>query len=177
MRMKRLRAHGCSADGTGPSATVHTMTARLITAPEPVPADDTRSRVFLAGGITGCANWQHQAAELLADAPVVLLNPRRSYDLAMEGPEARAQIQWEHQMLHTADQILFWFPNGPSPCPIALYELGMHVGREVRLSVGCEPGYSRTFDVRTQMWLARPGLKVHETLEDLCRDVLANLAR
>jgi hypothetical protein len=33
--------------------------------------------VFLAGGITGCPDWQAELVRMLADVPVALLNPRR----------------------------------------------------------------------------------------------------
>lgn len=40
--------------------------------PGPKPA------VFLAGGITGCSDWQQEIVTRLHDLPVVLLNPRRA---------------------------------------------------------------------------------------------------
>lgn len=48
------------------------------------PGDTT---LFLAGGITGCPNWQADAVRMVADAPGVMLNPRQAaFDVA--DPEA-----------------------------------------------------------------------------------------
>lgn len=49
--------------------------------------------LFLAGGITGCQDWQKELKTLLQDVPLTLLNPRRSH-FAMDDPDA-AQIQIE----------------------------------------------------------------------------------
>src|SRR4051794_36586929 len=85
--------------------------------PGPLPA------VFLGGGISGCPDWQSEVATLLADLPLVLLNPRRP-DFPMGDPAAAPkQIEWEYRHLRKADAILFWFPC-ETLCPIALYELG-----------------------------------------------------
>jgi hypothetical protein len=42
------------------------------------PASGDGPSVFLAGGITGCPDWQRDARALLDAAPVVVLNPRRA---------------------------------------------------------------------------------------------------
>jgi Nucleoside 2-deoxyribosyltransferase like len=82
--------------------------------------------LFLAGGITGCPDWQTQALHLLRRAGVdwVILNPRRP-DYPVADPAAAAeQTAWEYQHLQAARAILFWFPPSASAQPIALYELG-----------------------------------------------------
>lgn len=134
---------------------------RHIRAPEPFTGQGRT--LFLAGGITNCPDWQSRAATLLADTPgLTVLDPRRrDFD-----PSATvAQIQWEHHHLHRADVILFWFAPGGSVQPITLYELGVHVTRDVPLAVGADPAYPRRIDVETQLALARPGLTVHDTLD------------
>lgn len=52
--------------------------------------------VFLAGGITGCPDWQAAVVRMVGDANVVLLNPRRE-NFPMDDPKASLdQILWEH---------------------------------------------------------------------------------
>src|SRR5262249_48527274 len=101
--------------------------------------------IFLAGGITGCPNWQQEIVSLLGDLPVVLLNPRRA-NFPIDDPAAASQqIEWEHRHLRKADAILFWFPC-ETLCPITLYELGgWSMYRDHRgprpLFVGVHPQY------------------------------------
>ncbi|MDO5067634.1 MAG: nucleoside 2-deoxyribosyltransferase domain-containing protein [Propionibacteriaceae bacterium] len=67
------------------------------------PAD-----VFLAGGITGCPNWQQKAISLIKAAATGLVvdNPRRSQAIPDHGHQAMAQISWEHCNLTSAGLIL-----------------------------------------------------------------------
>ncbi|MFF4085019.1 nucleoside 2-deoxyribosyltransferase domain-containing protein [Streptomyces sp. NPDC001777] len=127
-----------------------------------------RPAVFLAGGITGCPDWQTEAARMFTDDDVAVLNPRRSTSAAPI--PVTEQITWEYQHLHRAAVVLFWFPRSVgSVQPIALYELGMHSGRDVPIAVGADPDYVRGRDLRIQLSLARPGLTVHRHLSDTVR--------
>lgn len=77
-------------------------------------------KIFLAGGITNCYEWQYPAAqELLDRTDLSVLNPRRKdFDVSNLSDSAE-QIKWEHYYLRKADRILFWFPK-TSICPISL---------------------------------------------------------
>jgi hypothetical protein len=121
--------------------------------------------VFLAGGITGCPDWQATAFDALADLPVAVFNPRRK-NFPIHDPSASAeQIAWEHRHLQRADVALFWFPaSGPVVQPIALYELGRYASLVLEVAVGADPAYVRRQDVEIQMQLARPDIAVHDTL-------------
>lgn len=46
--------------------------------------------LFLAGGITGCPDWQQELVQLLRDADLILLNPRRAH-FPMADPTAASQ--------------------------------------------------------------------------------------
>jgi hypothetical protein len=123
-------------------------------------------KLFLAGGITGCPDWQQDAVVMLRDVPeLVVLNPRRT-PFPIDDPDAAAeQIGWEFRHLHRADVVLFWFAGACSDQPIVWYELGVHAATErVPVAVGADPGYHRRRDVALQLALARPGLPVHATL-------------
>lgn len=75
--------------------------------------------LFLAGGITGCPDWQSKLIDLLKNEDVVILNPRRK-DFPINDPKAiEKQIVWEYNHLKKANAISFWFPK-ESICPIAL---------------------------------------------------------
>lgn len=134
------------------------MTATYIEAPEEYHG--TGPSVFLAGGISGTHDWQSEAARLLADLPLTILNPRRMNYPWHEPSAAEAQITWEFRHLHRAAVVLFWLPP-ETLCPIALYELGgraMVTGQP--LFVGVHPDYKRRIDVEIQLKLARPEVHI-----------------
>lgn len=145
--------------------------AEEIVAPEYRDADPAAPSVFLAGGISSCPDWQARVVAMLAGRDVVLFNPRRpAYGESEEA--ARAQIAWEFAHLRRASAVLFWFPGGPSPCPIALFELGACAQwPDKPLFVGCGPAYSRRIDVEVQLSLVRPEVRVESTLEGLAAQV------
>ncbi|MEV5242942.1 nucleoside 2-deoxyribosyltransferase domain-containing protein [Streptomyces cinnamoneus] len=136
--------------------------------------DGSGPAVFLAGGITGCPDWQTRAALRLRAASVVatILNPRQP-DFPEDDPVAtRGQIAWEHEHLHRADVILFWF-CAESIQPIALYELGAHAARGAEIVVGAHPQYARRVDVVEQLRHARPEVGVHDCLTNTVRAAAA----
>ncbi len=130
--------------------------------------------VFLAGGIMGCGDWQKTLArDLLARCPeLVVLNPRREKFPMSDPTSANAQIAWEFHRLAEATCISFWFTS-TSIQPIALFELGRwsHPDCEKKIFVGVEPGYVREHDVRIQLALAKPAVKVVNTLDALAGQV------
>lgn len=122
--------------------------------------------LFLAGGITGCPDWQQEMIAHLADYPGTILNPRRA-DFPIGDPAAaQAQIEWEHKALRYADEILFWFPC-ETICPIVLYELGAWSMTSKPIYVGVHPNYQRRQDVEIQTRLARPDVPLTYSIEAL----------
>jgi hypothetical protein len=138
----------------------------VIVAPNPLINSDPS--LFLAGGITGCPDWQSDAIELLVDLPMTLLNPRRP-DFDITDPLATGiQIGWEHRALRAADAILFWFCQETIQ-PITLYELGAWSMKSSKpVFVGVHPQYERRIDVEIQTSLVRPEIDVQLSLEALC---------
>ncbi len=116
--------------------------------------------IFLAGGITGCPDWQRIIKrQLISLENITIINPRR-IDFPMGDPAAGVrQIEWEHDALSKADSIVFWFPK-ETLCPITLFELGSWAKSPKPLIVGVHEEYMRRLDVEVQMRLARPGLPV-----------------
>jgi hypothetical protein len=126
--------------------------------------------LFLGGGITGCPDWRSDLRRALHGAPWVLLNPRRTHFDIHDERAAQAQIEWEHHHLHLADAVLFWF-CAESLQPITLYELGSWSRSAKPLFVGVHPGYARRIDVMAQTRLARPDVRVVDSLDALAAQV------
>lgn len=141
-----------------------------IECPEEKPTSSLEKKLFLAGGITNCSNWQLEIIKLLENENIIVFNPRRDNFDITDPKASDFQIEWEFNHLKTADIILFWFcPE--TLCPIVLFELGTHSERarrgEVQIFVGCHPEYKRKYDVVKQMQLLLPELTVVESLEEL----------
>jgi hypothetical protein len=126
--------------------------------------------LFLAGGITGCRDWQAEMVEKLKDTELTLLTPRRK-NFPMDDPTASvAQIKWEHRHLALSTAIMFWFPP-ETLCPITLFEYGKWLVRNKRLFVGCDPAYKRISDVCIQTGLERPQQVIHTDLDALAAEI------
>lgn len=132
---------------------------------------ETSPSVFLAGGITGCPDWQSVMVESLKNTNLTLFNPRRRHFPIHDPAAAAFQIQWEYDHLRKADAILFWFP-WETLCPIVLYELGAWSMTQKPIFVGIHPDYQRRQDVELQTALVRPEVPIVTTLADLAASVL-----
>lgn len=135
--------------------------------------DDRGFKVFLAGGIGNCPDWQAEATDLLNHTEITVLNPRRpSFPTPWTREQSRIQITWEFQALQASDIILFWFPESPSMQPIALFELGSWARQRSKpIVVGRDPKYMRADDIDIQLELLRPELAVYTMLEAVCAEV------
>src|SRR5262249_57482203 len=141
-------------------------------APDPVPLD--RPTLFLAGGISGCPDWQAEMIRMPQPLPQpwTLLNPRRAHFPIQDPDAAEAQIAWEQGALGAAHAILFWFPK-ETLCPIGLYELGAWSMTRRPLFVGADENYPRRRDVEIQTRLVRPDVSTRATtLAALAAEVL-----
>jgi len=146
------------------------MTKHLIEAPAIYNPKPNEYSLFLAGGITGCPDWQSWIVARLAKSELVLLNPRRANFPVDDPSAASAQVTWEHQHLHLATAILYWF-CAETLNPIVLYELGAWSMTNKPIFVGTHPDYERRTDVELQTQLARPDVRVVYSLEELAQQV------
>lgn len=90
-----------------------------VEAPNTIESD--KKSIFLAGGITGCQDWQKKLAGDLEDLDIVVFNPRRENFPIHDPSAAKAQITWEYVHLRKASMISFWF--GPETIqPIVLFD-------------------------------------------------------
>ena len=129
--------------------------------------------LFMAGGITGCSDWQEDMRVWLTSSniqPVTLLNPRRKNFPIHDPSAAKAQIEWEARHLKKATMISFFFPD-ETLCPIVLYELGSWSRTGKKIFVGMRPGYKRKQDVIIQTGIYRPDVEVVESFDLLCMQI------
>lgn len=146
------------------------QTLKYIECPKIYRKAPKEKSIFLAGGITGCPDWQETIVDYLSVADVVLLNPRRkSIDLTNREFEEQ-QISWEFQHMKRATAILFWF-CAETLCPITLFEYGKWIGANKRLFLGHHPNYSRRRDLHMQTALVRKRQKIHNNLANLAFEV------
>lgn len=127
--------------------------------------------VFLAGGITNCYDWQNKVIEQLknSNTNLSIFNPKRQNFDILDSDETFKQIKWEFDRLETADIFSIYFCNSESVQPICMYELGRNVVRmqnrfpsdwEKHIVVSVEDGYKRADDVRIQLKLCAPKMRI-----------------
>jgi hypothetical protein len=151
----------------------------VFTPEHKLPHGNTLKRgIFLAGGITGCSDWQKQAIQKLKPHlhdHQVIFNPRQNnFDPEQKDQTLETQILWEFQALQLSQIILFWFPK-ESTCPIALFELGKYLVEKGNkpIFVGTDPEYPRAADLQFQLALERPDINIVHSLDDLIKQVVA----
>lgn len=145
------------------------MFMTVITAPEALPEYDGGG-LFIAGGISGCPDWQKGIVSKLDGIPVDLFNPRRNIYSTTAGV-AETQIEWEFHALNKAEAVMFWFPM-ETLCPITLFELGRFSHERTKtLFVGVHPNYQRKLDVETQLRLARPEIIIVDNKNALVQQI------
>ena len=120
--------------------------------------------LFMAGGISGCWNWQdalYRAVSYHLDSllptgweldhkPFTIASPRRAHGLEKDGKAASEQIAWEYEAMSRTAFTSFYFTRDTVQ-PITLLELGKHLAQPWgSCIVACELGYERAFDVYAQ---------------------------
>jgi len=144
--------------------------ALIIEAPNEVYSleNNRNLKLFLAGGITNCPDWQAKIIKGIKKLPdLTVYNPRRK-DFPIGDPNAaEEQITWEFVHLSNADVVLFWFSRG-SLNPIVLLELGKYaLASDKPVIIGIDPEYERKQDVIIQTQLSRPDVVIADSLEDM----------
>ena len=140
---------------------------KVYTAPEIYQHEYLQFRVFLAGGITNCPDWQKMVIDELSKYDdtdlLVIFNPRRDSFDATDKSASRKQIEWEFEHQGRSDFNTMFFCDGPSDQPICMYELGkfieemdlysMYINSN-DLLITCMSGYKRLEDVLIQTEIA-----------------------
>jgi hypothetical protein len=117
------------------------MTAQIIQSPS-LEKQNKQYSIFLAGGITGCPDWQSVLIPLISDLDITIYNPRRTNFDVKDFSVAEIQIAWEYERLHHVDAVSFWFAKETLQ-PIVLFELGGALERPITVFVGVHAGYPR----------------------------------
>lgn len=154
------------------------MKVNVVTAPEHRYFPRKALKVFLAGGICKCIQWQKMVIdEFMKDGGEInidnftydglyLLNPRRT-DWIEEPSAAERQIEWEFDMIDRCDAFTMYFAGGESDQPICMYELGRNLLRMQykypttwmnRIVITCDSSYKRLNGVLIQTRLATDGI-------------------
>ena len=146
----------------------------IIEAPNEVYSIENKNNIklFLAGGITNCSDWQsYVVSELNSIENLTVYNPRRK-NFPINNPKAaEEQITWEFIHLVDSTIILFWFAKG-SLNPIVLFEYGAHgIFSNRPIIVGTDPEYERKEDVIIQTKLGRPKQVIHSSIQDMIEEV------
>ena len=145
--------------------------ALIIEAPNEVYsiANNGNQKLFLAGGITGCPDWQSVMIDGLKDVyGLTIYNPRRAF---FDPAATEAQITWEFNHLAMADAVVFWFSRGTLN-PIVLLEFGLWgLSNNRPIFIGIDKGYEREQDISIQTALARPELQIYDDLDDIICDI------
>lgn len=150
---------------------------KVVTAIEEDYSLETQSintKVFIAGGILGCPNWQNEFIDLFTkncdyNQKVTLFNPRRERFSDVDENEKIKQVCWEYKHLEISDIIVFWFSRG-TVNPITLYELGRWGNSQLsnkKILIGIDPEYEKKSSVITQSTLDNPNVLFSNDLESL----------
>ena len=124
---------------------------KVIEAPNEVYSvvNEQNVKIFLAGGITNCPDWQQEFIRRFPKWGVTLYNPRRAVFDVTNPNEFERQVVWEHLHLEKSDIISFWFSRG-SINPIVLFELGKYLRSGKKIFIGIDDEYPRRKDVEVQ---------------------------
>lgn len=174
------------------------MKIEVVTAPEHRYFTPDSLKLFLAGGICKCAEWQKQMIDLFIEFgqgysnsiydTLYVLNPRR-VDWIDEPGAAERQVEWEFDMLERCDVFTMYFAGGESDQPICMYELGRNIERfkerfpntwKDRIFITCDKSYKRLNDVLIQTRLATDGkIKVtvseNDSIDEHFNNIMSNL--
>ena len=157
--------------------------ATIIEAPNEIYSikNNRNKKLFLAGGITNCPDWQSNMVQLLEPIQnLTVYNPRRKNFPIHDPNAAEEQITWEYNHLRDSDIILFWFSRG-SLNPIVLYELGRWGNSSDKpIIIGLDEEYERKQDVIVQTMLSRgvdtPFVHTLDDAVDVIKEILKNEA-
>ena len=116
--------------------------------------------------------WQDHVIEQFQNAPVTILNPRRtvwdaSWEQSIDNNHFTEQVNWELDALEMADVILLYF-DPKTKSPITLLELGLFA-KSKKLMVCCPDGFWRKGNV--DVVCQRYGIPQFESLETIINNI------
>jgi len=154
----------------------------VLTSPNHLSKDtqDTYGhKIFLAGGISNCPDWQSEMINQITQRTtnVLLINPRDpNFNPKATAQDVANQVEWEYHYINdVSDLLLFWFPK-ETVCPITLYELGKATQTHQNIIVGADPSYPRHSTLVAQLKLERPDIKIHNSLEEVVEAIVEQIS-
>lgn len=159
--------------------------ATIIVSPENISKEEIskyKVRLFLAGGISNCPDWQSDIIELIQKSynwkpyQLLIFNPRRvDFDTNAGVEIIKEQVKWEYDHLHNKTNLhLFWFPK-ETVCPITLYELGRSTLINHEIIVGCDQEYMRKTTLEMQLQLANSKITLVHSIEELVKKLILKI--
>lgn len=123
--------------------------------------------ISLSGTITGTPSWQTILSDSLSHLPVTILNPlNTNWDSTWKETASfepfKTQVEWELEGLERADIVVVYF-GGDAKAPISLMELGLSLGRQKKVVVGCEEKFWKRGNV--EIVCERAGVAVFTGLD------------
>jgi hypothetical protein len=125
--------------------------------------------LYLAGPVQ-YGGWRTFLAEQLGASHWVLLDPTRNNYADLDGPQRRAQIEWEVAHLRRATAAAFWLAP-PTPCSMTLMELGIWASTGKPLFVAIHSRYGQDEEVRMRLAVLQPQVRVVSSLAGLAQQL------
>lgn len=119
----------------------------------------------------GCGDWQGWVAKSLNKYDIIVANPRIDYWDSLDDDGLFRQTQWEHNAMELSDMIAFWFCRDDVQ-PLSLFELGRWSYTEKRIVVGASPMYPMLRELKSQMAVVRPEMKIEDSLKGLAQSII-----
>jgi len=114
--------------------------AKVIRPLDPYTQDPTRKSIFLAGTIEENDAWREFVIKELLNLPITILNPYQpkwdsTWVQDISGPRFVEQVDWELDMMDSADVIAVYFSQ-ETAAPITMLEVGLWA-RSGKVVVAC----------------------------------------
>jgi hypothetical protein len=145
----------------------------IIEAPNTVYniSNNLNKKLFLAGGIFGCKDWQSLVLNELKNIEnLTIFNPKRNYFDVSQLNIQEEQIVWEYNHLELCDYISYWF-SSETLNPITLFELGKYIKSNKKITIGIEDGYQRKNNIIIQTTLVRNDIKIAFNITDFINNI------
>lgn len=133
--------------------------------------------VFLAGSVAG-DDWRGELMKIMADRPIIFLDPRRddwddSWRETADDPKFREQVEWELTGLEKASVIVLYFDSA-SESPISLLEFGLFADSG-RMVVCCPEDFPSKGNV--DIVCERYGIEQAASMDELVNGIILRFSK
>lgn len=122
-------------------------------------------------------SWRATLTSALAHLPVTILDPvNKNWDGSWKESASfqpfKTQVEWELEGLERADIVVVYFGK-QEKAPITMMELGLSIGRQKRVIVGCEDGFYKKGNI--DIVCQRANVDVLSGVEEVIKTVVGIL--